>query len=391
MDSPVKPRTRWQVLGPGLLAVLWVVVVGAGCKWVLNEGIARWQLATGQSVIAGWAERLPAWVSWYFGGYLGVWSFVIAGALGSSCGVAAKTLWPNSPLSIGGWTVVHAILGFGLVRWGRYGIFEKIMQGLIAVMFAVVIVCGASLVSNFPDFIRGLVIPTVPPGGLWFIFGLMGGVGGSVTLLCYGYWLDEKKWRGTGRIPEVRRDLVGAYALTGLFGLAMIVIAAGAKPVDASGTALVIALGEQLGTILGPIGRTSFLVGFWCAVFSSLLGVWQGVPYLFADWWDCRGKQVKREGIKLTETTAYRGFLLFLAGPPLILQFWGKPLLLVVIYAVVGAFFMPFLAATLLVLNNRSEWVGSMRNSRWSNLGLAISLVLFLLLFCSEIGRMIFT
>ena len=26
------------------LAVLWIVVVGAALKWVLNDGVARWQL-----------------------------------------------------------------------------------------------------------------------------------------------------------------------------------------------------------------------------------------------------------------------------------------------------------------------------------------------------------
>jgi hypothetical protein len=32
-----------SVIRPGLL------------KWTLNEGIARWQLATGTSLLAGWA------------------------------------------------------------------------------------------------------------------------------------------------------------------------------------------------------------------------------------------------------------------------------------------------------------------------------------------------
>ena len=74
------------------IAVLWAVLVGAGCKWILNEGVARWQLATGQSLIAGWARELPRWVSWYFGVYLAIWGFVVGGALGSACGVAANSL-----------------------------------------------------------------------------------------------------------------------------------------------------------------------------------------------------------------------------------------------------------------------------------------------------------
>lgn len=35
------------------VAVLWAVALGAFIKFVLNEGLARWQLATGQTVLEG--------------------------------------------------------------------------------------------------------------------------------------------------------------------------------------------------------------------------------------------------------------------------------------------------------------------------------------------------
>ena len=402
------PKRRFQ-LGPGLLvaatgvgagdliaaavagqryglAVLWAVLVGGGCKWVLNEGIARWQLATGESLIVGWARNLPAWVSWYFGGYLSIWSFVIAGALGSACGVAAKALWPNAPLSVVAWAVIHAVAGYLLVRWGRYAVFEKMMQGLIAIMFFVVVACGFGSKPDAALFLQGITIPRVPEGSLWFVLGLIGGVGGSVTLLCYGYWIREEKWSGSQMHSRARWDLGIAYGLTVLFGLAVVVIAAGVSPSEASGAALVVALGDRLGELFGSVGRVAFLVGFWCAVFSSLLGVWQGVPHLFADWWiQLKGDQ-RTVTPSLSETTSYRSFLLFLTLPPLVLQVFDKPILIVVVYAIVGAFFMPFLAATLLVLNNRKQLVGALTNTPAINMGLIVSLVVFGLLFASEIA-----
>ena len=48
------------------LALVWVVVLAAGLKGVLNEGIARWQLATGTTAVEGWCTHLPRWVRWYF-------------------------------------------------------------------------------------------------------------------------------------------------------------------------------------------------------------------------------------------------------------------------------------------------------------------------------------
>src|SRR3970040_786304 len=50
--------------------LLWAFVCGAFFKFVLNEGIARFQLATGLPALEGWAEYLPAWVKAYFGVYL---------------------------------------------------------------------------------------------------------------------------------------------------------------------------------------------------------------------------------------------------------------------------------------------------------------------------------
>src|SRR5690606_25954179 len=35
------------------VAVLWAALVGALLKFVLNEGLARWQLATGETVLEG--------------------------------------------------------------------------------------------------------------------------------------------------------------------------------------------------------------------------------------------------------------------------------------------------------------------------------------------------
>lgn len=60
-----------------------------------------------------------------------------------------------------------------------------------------------------------------------------------------------------------------------------------------------------------------------------------------------------------------------------------QPFALVVAYGVLGAFFMPFLAATLLWLLNSDRTPPEWRNGKLSNLLLAASCVLFLIL-CVE-------
>ena len=90
-----------------------------------------------------------------------------------------------------------------------------------------------------------------------------------------------------------------------------------------------------------------------------------------------------------TRTPAYRAFLAYLAFPPLILLYFKSPLTIVVLYAITGAFFMPFLAAVLLVMNNRRAWVGSLRNGPFINALLVLSLGLFLYLFFTEASEML--
>lgn len=405
-EVPAAPHAWWRSLGPGFvvaatgvgagdliaagvagrkfgLAVLWVVALGAIFKWVLNDGVARRQLATGTTLIEGWATRLPRWVGRYFLGFLCLWAFLVAAALAAACGVAAKALLPQAPGPVVGWSAGHALAGYLLVRWGGYARFEKTMQLLMAVMFVTVLACAVLIRVPPLDFLRGLFVPRAPAGSGIFLLSLMGGVGGSVTLLCYGYWIREKGWHGAGAQRRSAIDLGVAYALTGVFGLALIVLAAEARPADASGNALVLALAARLGVILGPAGRWCFLVGFWCAVFTSLLGVWQGVPYLFAD-------SVRRRSAPATELAtgrAYRGFLAYLAFPPLLTLLWGKPVTLVIIYAIAGAAFMPFLAGVLLVMNNRRAWVGELKNPPLVNALLVLSLVLFTVLLAVEIGE----
>ena len=47
---------------------------------------------------------------------------------------------------------------------------------------------------------------------------------------------------------------------------------------------------------------------------------------------------------------------MFVTLAPIPFAFTGQPLEVIVIYTIVGSLFVPFLAATLLYLNNRVKW-----------------------------------
>ncbi|MEJ2189891.1 MAG: Nramp family divalent metal transporter, partial [Acidobacteriota bacterium] len=112
--------------------LLWVVVVGAVLKFCLNEGVARWQLATGTTLLEGWNRHLGRPFSVLFLFYLVVWSFIVAAGLMSACGVAAHAVVPA--LGIRFWGIVHSLAALALVAAGRYGLFERLMKVLVGLM-----------------------------------------------------------------------------------------------------------------------------------------------------------------------------------------------------------------------------------------------------------------
>jgi Mn2+/Fe2+ NRAMP family transporter len=367
-------------------ALVWVVVLGAMLKFGLNEGVARWQLATGTTLLEGWCRHLCLPIKIYFFAYLVLWSFIVAAGLMSACGVAAHALWPV--FGIRNWAIAHSLVALALVLVGRYSFFENVMKVLIGIMTVTLL---SSVVMVGPDLgwvLRGL-IPTLPGGSAAATLSLMGGVGGSVTLLAYGYWMRERGWRGTAAVAGVRIDLAVGYALTGLFGIAMLLLAAavlgggegmppGSEGLVACGDAVREATAERFNAAAGVAASTIFLVGLWGAVFTSTLGVWNGVPYLFADFLDAfRGRfdsNVNTSGL------AYRGFLVYLAVPPMILLFLGRPIWVIKVYTLTGGLFMPLLAATLLWLNSRRELVGELTNGLVAKATLVLALVLFVVI-----------
>jgi hypothetical protein len=107
-----------------------------------------------------------------------------------------------------------------------------------------------------------------------------------------------------------------------------------------------------------------------------MLGVWQSVPYLFADLWQMR------HGTRLhdkadTSAIPYRGYLFAIASIPVLGMAGYNFRLLQQTYAVIGAAFIPMLAAILLILNGRGDWVGRQHKNSWATVLVLLGTLLF--------------
>jgi Mn2+/Fe2+ NRAMP family transporter len=374
------------------LQLLWVVALTAFLKSFLNEGIARWQLATDTTAIEGWTAHLPWWVRVYFAFYLVIWTISVSAALTSASGLGIATLTSGAvPRSWG--AVAHSIAGCVVVLAGGFKGFEKVMKALIATMFFSIIACAALTFSAPAAFVRGLAVPSIPSGSGSSVLSVLGGIGGSIAMLAYNYWLREEKMVGPDWLRFVRADVAIAYAFTAIFGMAIMTVANQAfhvPGVQITNAQAVTKMAETLGAIIGPLGFYAYAIGFWAAVFASLLGIWQSLPYLFADYYGLMRKysRAERERITSVSSLPYRIALLFVTIVAIPFAFVDQPLIIIRTFTIVGSLFIPFLAATLIYLNNFKipPASGVPKNSALTNLVLVFALVLFAIVGAAEAG-----
>ena len=264
------------------LTLVWALVFGVIIKFAITEGAARWQLATGITLIEGWRDALPRLAVGAFFLYFIVWSYFVSSALVTASAMVPTAIMPSVPLPV--WGVVHALAALAMVWVGRYERFLSIIKWFVGLKFGAIIASALLIVLwSGADWSH---TGAREPFSVASTLSLIGGVGGTVTLLSYGYWMREAGWRGAERLQSARTDLTLSFTLVFIFCFSMIFLSTQISWQGAildEGPRLCLMLADRIGQEIGPIGRAVFLLGFWGAAFSSVLGVYHGVPFLFDD------------------------------------------------------------------------------------------------------------
>jgi Mn2+/Fe2+ NRAMP family transporter len=357
------------------LTLIWALGAGVLVKYAITEGAARWQLSTDTTLVEGWRHHLPSAAVLGFFVYFVIWSYTVSSALVAASAMVPAAIIPSVPLPV--WGFVHAVAAFVMVYFGRYERFLIVMKWFIGLKFAAVLT--ATLLIIFWSGTDWSATASRSEFSVAYTLSLIGGVGGTVTLLSYGYWMREQGWSGGGRVGSARVDLTVSFGLVFVFSLAMIFLSSQiewAGQILDEGPRLCLLLADRIGAETGPIGRAIFLVGFWGAAFSSVLGVWHGVPFLFDDWihlW-------RRQPPTGQQGGAYRSWAVYLTLAAVSALLIQRPVWLVFIYTVVGSLFFPFVITTLLWLNNSRHVPAGARNGAIANVVLGSALLLYLYL-----------
>ncbi|MFJ8869617.1 Nramp family divalent metal transporter [Streptomyces sp. NPDC102473] len=419
-DSPPR-KSSWRYIGPGIVVaatgvgagdlvatliagskfgytLMWAAVIGCLVKISLAEAVGRWHLATGRTLFDGW-RTLGGWTTGYFAVYVVIWGFVYGATAMSSSALPIVALFPDGP-GLKTWAIITGLIGLVFVWFNQYAVFEKVMTVLIGIMFVVVVYVAIRVVPDVGASFAGL-LPVLPDGSLIYTLGLIGGVGGTITMAAYGYWVNAKGWSDTSWMKVMRLDNRAAYLTTGVFVVAMLIV--GAELLHSSQIALtkgdrgLIDLGQVLEDRFGAGTAKLFLVGFFATSFSSLIGVWHGVSLMFADF--VERIRAGRVGVGVEKASSetvgrqersvpFRAYLLWLTFPPMTLLWLDEPFGLVIGYGVLGAFFMPFLALTLVWLLNSERTPREWRNGWLSNGMLGAAGLLFVVLCVQQVREL---
>lgn len=424
-------KSSWRYIGPGIVVaatgvgagdlvatliagskfgytLMWAAVIGCIVKISLAEATGRWHLATGRTIFDGWRSLGP-WTTVYFAIYVVVWGFVYGATAMSSSALPLAALFPA--LGLKTWAVITGLIGLAFVWFNQYAVFEKAMTVLVGVMFVVVVYVAVRVGPDVGASFAGL-LPVLPDGSLIYTLGLIGGVGGTITMAAYGYWINAKGWAHSGWMKVMRLDNRVAYITTGIFVVAMLIVGAEllhtAHIALTSGDKGLLDLDDLLEARFGAATSKLFLVGFFATSFSSLIGVWHGVSLMFADFVENVRRARRGTGAgsgegagtgsgggvgevvagEAEKSPAFRAYLLWLTFPPIALLFLDQPFALVVAYGVLGAFFMPFLALTLVWLLNSGRTPREWRNGVLSNVMLAAAGLLFIVLCVQQVREL---
>lgn len=404
------PRGFWRrlkLLGPGLVVaatsigagdliassvagsrfeyqLLWALVAGCILKIVLAEAVGRWHLL-GETLFAGW-RRLGRWTTWYFAIFVTVFGFVLGAANLAATAMPLHYLFPALPLQA--WGIISGVFAFVFVVFNKYVIFERVMATLIGFMFITIVCLALVMAPNIGQLIKGAV-PAIPDGGAPYALAIMGGVGGSITLAAYGYWVTAKGWDTPRWLKVMQTDSRIAYLTIGVTAVAMMVF--GVELLHVSGSVnsenseqWLTEITAQLSAKYGAVVGVWFVLGFLATSISTMLGVWHGVSLVFTDFiketWAPKLASARPE-----RSTPFRLYVTWLTFPPMIALFFGQPVALVVLSGVLGASFLPFLSGTLLILLNSKSVPKRMRNRTFSNTLLVLGLMLFAYLFAQEL------
>jgi Mn2+/Fe2+ NRAMP family transporter len=355
---------------------LWALVVVALARYVVVEATARYVVATGESLLAGF-RHVGAWAGWIILGSIGLKrhfsNLLHILLLGASIEMLAGT--QNVVLQKTA-SLACCAVAFAVMYWGGYRSVERWSKPL-AILLAAPFLAAAILARPDPAAIgAGLLSPALPAqagefGPALVLLMLISSGVESLSNLKYSSFIYEKGWRTALHIRRQRFDLI--TSLAGGVAIAALIQIAAAATLGNSGQKLkeVEDLLPIFALTLGDAGRVALALGLWATVFTTYMGSNTGYSLIAADIVTAADQSPGPIEEDPKRRFAYRCFLMFFCLSPLYVLWTGwKPVYLAVVGTALTAVSLPVMTAILLKITSDKRLMRDQVNSRFTSAAL---------------------
>jgi manganese transport protein len=242
--------------------LLWALAFSTVACLVLQEASARLTVVSGRDLgqairerVGGGALEAVASAAVLGSVVLGCAAYEAGNLLGGVAGAVLATGLPRAGLTLAAGGAASILLWLGTTRT-----VSRVLGGVVAFMGVAFIVTAARLGPDPSSLVRGLLLPSLPPGSPLLVIGLIG-----TTVVPYNLFLGSGIARGQ-TLGELRFGLGVAVVLGGVISMAVLVV----------GTAVDLplafdAVGRALRARMGGWAESLFAYGLLAAGLSSAI------------------------------------------------------------------------------------------------------------------------
>ncbi len=361
--------TAALIFGPGSLTIttklgagfayqhLWLILLAAIFMIAYTQLTTRIGLATESSLLELIRTHYGRWASFL----IGIFIFIITASFQTGNSVGAGVAFSElTGTSLGPWVLFFCSIAVGLLFFRSfYKILERIMISMVLLMLLsfliTLILSRPNLVSVFSGF-----IPSLPEGSILLSIALFASSFSLAAAFYQSYLVSEKGWTRSDLRTAISESREGIIILALLSSMVLMCAAAVLHQQQITvNTAS--DLGRALEPLFGKWATYAFMVGFFAASFSSLIGNATIGGAMLADAFS--------QGNDLRSGTV-RGFIVsvIVIGGGIAVYFGGFPLELIIFAQAFTIIFAPIAAVFILLVVNNSSIMGDLKNKAAGNI-----------------------
>lgn len=384
--------TAALVFGPGSLTIttklgagfgfhhLWVLILAVVFMIIFTRVTTKIGLAGDPSLLDLIRVKYGHWAAVL----LGLCIFVITTSFQAGNSVGAGVAFSElSGTSMIPWVIFFSCSAIGLLSFKSfYKILEKIMIGMVLLMLLSFFV---TLLLSQPDPSRVLsgLVPSIPPGSEMLSIALFASSFSLAAAFYQSYLVKEKGWKPDDLQVAMAESREGVIVL-GLLSSMILMCAAAVLHQNQITVNSASDLGLALEPLFGKWATHAFMLGFFAASFSSLIGNATIGGAILADAFS--RKRDLRSGV-------VRSFivLVIVIGGGVAVYFGKFPLELIIFAQAFTIIFAPIAAVFILLIANDQDIMGHTKNNRTENILPLIGLGILIILAAYHLITILFT